>query len=213
MNIFKVNQKLEVQPLSSSLRTKRKPVYATYITELGRDTLSIAAPIFRGRFVTFPRGQRLKAFLPGPTALYTFTTSVVGDLNYPTPQLIIKYPTEIARCQRRRFVRIEVLIPASVELPDAPDNSLLGNVVDLSAGGAKLVMNKSCSPGTVVKLTLLQEPYLETEAQVLRVEPVAGQRSRWEWAVEFIGLTEQERDNIIKFIFAMQREMRRKGLL
>jgi len=213
MDIFKVNQKLEVQPLSSSLLTKRKQVYTTYITEVGRETLSIAVPMYRRQYVYFPRGQRLKVWVPGPTALYTFTTRVVKHVSHPSLQLVIEYPSEVVRCQRRRHVRIEVLIPATVELPDSPDECLEGHVVDFSAGGAKLIMKKTCEPDTVIKLTLLQAPHLQTEARVLRVGPVEEKRGHWEWAVKFIGLTEQERDELAKFIFAKQREMRRKGLL
>jgi c-di-GMP-binding flagellar brake protein YcgR len=213
MDIFKVNQKLKVQPLSTSLRMTRKQIYTTYITEIGRETLTIAVPISRGRFVFFPMGQRLKIWLPGSFALYTFTSMVVGKIRYPSLQLVIKYPTEVIRCQRRRYVRLEILIPATVELPGSPGDCPRGYVVDLSAGGAKLVMNKGCNPGTEIKLTLLKAPYLKTEGRVLRSAPVEGNRGRWEWAVEFIGISDRERDNIVKFIFTKQRELRRRELL
>ena len=62
-----------------------------------------------------------------------------------------------------------------------------------------------------LQFTLPPDELMEVAAQVVRDLPEQG--GLIPTAVEFIDLDERERDNIIKFVFARQRSLRRKGLL
>ncbi len=207
MHILSINQKLKIQPIS------QKQVYTTYITEKTDELLTIAAPMHKNQFITFPLGQILKLWYPGCYAVYTFTSSIVGKKPGPPPLLIIEYPSKFYRSQRRQFVRLQSLISVKVELTDSPKTSYQGHAINISAGGVYLVMGKNCKPGTEINLTLQRPSLPKILGKVLRSYPSTRGAGLWEWAVEFIDITEQEQDKITKFIFAKQLELRRRGLL
>ncbi|NLJ33625.1 MAG: flagellar brake protein [Firmicutes bacterium] len=204
---LKINQQLKLQPIS------QKKVYTSYVAEKTKKLLTIAAPIYKGQYITFPLGQILKLWYPGCYAVYTFSSPVVGKRSGPPPLLILEYPTTFYRSQRRQFVRLQTLIAVSVELPESPQTSYQGHAINISAGGVYLVMEKKCKPGTVINLTLQKPSLPKILGKVLRSYPSMRGPGLWEWAVEFIDITEQEQDKIMKYIFAKQLELRRRGLL
>lgn len=207
MDLLDINQKLSLQPISE------KKVYTTYITGKTDELLTIAAPINKSQFITFPLGQKLKLWYSGCYAVYTFTSTIVGIETGPPPQLIIKYPAQLDRIQRRQFVRLQSLIPVKVELLTAPEISYQAHAINISAGGVYLLMEKNCLTGTEIYLTLQKPSLPKILGKVLRSYPSEDGDGLWEWAVKYVDITEGERDKIIKFIFARQLELRRRGLL
>ena len=89
------------------------------------------------------------------------------------------------------------------------------DLLDLSAGGLRLVTEEAYPPGTqlVVKFRLpVRNTFIETvtKARVIRQEPVVFEKKMvYHLGVEFIGLPQNQKDKIFSYIFWKMMEQNR----
>ncbi|OPZ61101.1 MAG: PilZ domain protein [Deltaproteobacteria bacterium ADurb.Bin510] len=87
--------------------------------------------------------------------------------------------------------------------------------VNISAAGLRLVTEQEFAPGDILELALLlpQVPplFIRTAAEVLRVKAVGGAGCpAWAIAVHFLEMSEENREDIIRYLFKRQREELRR---
>jgi c-di-GMP-binding flagellar brake protein YcgR len=158
---------------------------------------------------------RIHFFLEGH--YYRFDTVVVERVQNPLPLLAVLKPAEIHEVQRRRWVRIPISLPVKFQLEHSTEAEIYeGQTIDISGGGIQYRSETALEPGTIIHLCLdlpRREPIC-CKARVLRFEEdseLKGQEARI--VVEFVDISEGQRDRIMNFIFEKQREWIRKGLL
>ena len=83
--------------------------------------------------------------------------------------------------------------------------------VNISAAGLRMVSEQSFDEGDIIEIGLIlpQVPplYVRTAGTVLRAKPVTlGGRQRYAVAVQFLDLSEENREDIIRYLFKRQRE-------
>ena len=110
------------------------------------------------------------------------------------------------RIQRREHVRVPVVRPVSIELPELP--SAIGTwTVDLSAGGLLLAGPDVLDVGTRLGFTLdLEARRVDGEAVVVRDTPEGRHGLRIE------RISAADRELLVHFVFARQREEMKRGL-
>ena len=74
---------------------------------------------------------------------------------------------------------------------------------DLSGGGAQFITNKSLSKGTELKVKIyLPSEVIECQAKVRwSKEEIIDNQSRFLVGVQFINISERDREEIIKYVF------------
>ena len=86
--------------------------------------------------------------------------------------------------------------------------------VDISAGGIKVYTDQKVELGDIIDTTFsLDGVKMYIETKVVKRVRKDNSRNRWEISLEFLNLSEKEREHIIRFVFEKEREMIKKEFL
>ena len=165
------------------------------------------------RPVRLAAGETLTVVWKGPDGLRALPVEFVAiRLGGAEPMWEVRPTGPPVRAQRRDAVRAALVLPVVVT---APAGELAGATLDVSEGGCRCavaaVPGVRVESGTVVPVTLqLHDQQVRTEAEVVRVLPLPGDRTQL--SLRFIGLGERGEDRLRGMVFAELREQRRRGL-
>lgn len=209
----RILQKVELQILAGPYAA----AYSTVVDDVDSAGITVTHPLLGGRPVPLERGEsvRIEYAQSGSARIALLTTvEAVHKTPYPTIQLSPPDPMRIARFQQRSFVRLQLSLSVRYRVMDDSDLPLKqGEAIDLSASGMQVILPDALDAGDQVQLEfrLDERPY-ELLAEVVR--PIGSMGPfRFVYGLRFIGIDEQRRQAILRFIFAEQREMRRQGRL
>ena len=189
--------------------------YRTKIEELGKRIISIGVPIADGQFVPLREGTSLEIFFNDEHTAYSFVSQIIRRISVPIPTFIIEYPTKIVKVQRRRFVRVQVFKHFKYLVIDkdgvSEEKTALMN--DISGGGLRFQAQEYLEPKTLLMLKLsLGDNKLDIPALVIRSEKEED-TDNYIISTSFKDISEKTRDKIIGYVFDIQRDMIRKGLV
>lgn len=132
---------------------------------------------------------------------------------------VIFEPVEIEQEeQNRAFFRVQTSFETKI-IPGPGSTSArkyqVGEVKDISGGGLRILTDKYFEPGTVLDLEFAldvhgQQRIVYCSAMVVRC--LFFKNARHEIAVEFMDLAEEQRDFIMAYCFAQQRELLRENV-
>lgn len=216
MRLPTINQRIMLRIPSGSWKGR----YSAYMEAVESTTIKIAHPMFGSGLVPlFPGDDVVVEYLQEGERL-AFDAKVVGRDLQPVALLILTRPDPraIYRQQLRDFVRLEVNLPVeyvpSEKAPgEEPKPLSEGRTVNLSGGGAQIVLPEQFPVGAKLDLVLhLPKRVIFAEAEVVRI--VAHDNpEEYCHGVRFTAIEEREREQIVKYIFSEQRYRRRKGLI
>ncbi|HHW47818.1 MAG TPA: flagellar brake protein [Clostridiaceae bacterium] len=191
---------------------------------LDEKTAVIYAPISEGNIYPVRKGWVMYVYFLNEDNLYRFKAKVKGRrLKSNVALLLIELLDEIERIQRRQFYRFECTLPVKYRvvdsMQDAEENDppFVESVTkDISGGGICIKVKESVPTGSLVECELdLKETHkIKFYGIVARVsmredDPVYSH----EIGVLFKQIEKRHKEEIIKYIFAEQRKLRKKGLI
>ena len=166
-------------------------------------------------------GTQLKAtFLAEDGTVYLFESEVMGRVKLKIPMIVLSYPGDehLVKIQRRQFVRVETPVDVAIH-PESNEFSPFVSVTDdISAGGAAIIAQTSSS--LIANMQILtyfvlamqngDNYYLRLKSKVIRVsEPQNGKSLI---SVQFLEVSPQDRQLLLRFCFDRQLAMKKKGL-
>lgn len=186
----------------------------------------ITEPLYMGRSLELEPGWRIEGSVIKKDAVYTFTSIVLyTEIVNAKKLLIISWPEEWGRIQRRSDFRLETRIPVEVwseeEVAGRKFVRLIeGQTRDLSAGGAKIETKEKIKNEQVSIILFLPNKKINLPARVLRsgtfvsIESRTRRTNLLNWSsLKFLAIPEEEKQTILRFIFQKQQELRFKGLI
>lgn len=108
------------------------------------EAVSLALPMIDGKSMVLEEGGAFTLRALAGRHLYTFDATVLCISMRPYPCVHFSYPPAVRRLEVRKSSRAEVRIPAMLRLDDG--GTYPARIIDLSAGGACLLMNHSPGP-------------------------------------------------------------------
>jgi len=189
--------------------------YRTKIEEVGTRILSVGVPLCEGQFIPLREGTILDVIFNDEYSAYTFSSYIIRRLALPIPTFIIEFPNKINKVQRRQYVRVPIVNPVvySVVTKDGISKEKKGFTADLSGGGMLLRTFENLPPETMIMInTLIGENNIDIQGITIR-SIKEDNSNYYDVSVMFIGISERIRDKIISYVFDIQRQMRRKGLV
>ena len=189
--------------------------YRTRIEEVGERLLSIGAPFEHGEVIPVREGTKVRVRFWDEVAVYSFEGEIMQRIAVPVPTLILVLPETVNKVQRRDFVRVPASFPLTFRLVtgEGLSNLYQALMLDLSGGGVRFSMKERVENQSLLYVQLtLPNGELQTPVRVSRVVSIEG-TNRYCVSAEFHEISERDRDKIIRCVFDIQREMRKKGLV
>lgn len=133
------------QPISLILQ---EGLFPSRILTVGDTGFSVFRPLHDGQ----------PLFVHEPIVRITFTSSALWTLNCPVQQvahmsidLEFPPPADMVRIQRRQYLRVPIELPIHYQVA-ANEEWYMGVMLDLSAGGCKLITSNEYSVGTLITI-------------------------------------------------------------
>lgn len=198
--------------------------YRCRVADVDEGAILIDYPvnINTNRSTFFVDGMRLTVEFIDPkysSAVYTFSTEVMGRTKRDIPLLILHDPgaETYTRIQRRKFVRVAFPVDTAVHL----DNTRPFTAVteDISAGGIAVTLPEgteadSGDEGKVylsVPMQSGEHHYFEILARIVRTH--TDDKSRTVASIEFVDIPQADQQVLLRFCFECQLMIKRKGLI
>ncbi|MGB9792047.1 MAG: flagellar brake protein [Thermacetogeniaceae bacterium] len=194
--------------------------YPSRVEEILPDAIVLAAPLKRGVVVPLRVGDTIKVNFYGKTGGYSFTTKVTATSYKKIPLIAVEKPQEFTKIQRRSYIRVPARIPVRFTLLDdqkqPTDLNSSSETIDISGGGVALLSSTPIPCGSYLEMELdvPRKGTIRVLGKVARTEEKKTEYGKTTLlGISFVEIDESDRDKIIQYVFEIQREMRRKGLI
>jgi len=230
--IFKVGDKIEIVRIDRRTWEEKDVQYISKIADIKDEYFYIFTPIKEGVYVTFYIDEIVRVYKVSNDGVWVFDGVIEERLREPEYMIKVKQISDVRKIQRRMFFRLPINLDIFVKLlnsdqmqkANTPEKEVIdefseGKIVkaltkDISGGGVCFIAQEEFETGDLVltKIPVEQEELI-LKAQILRKERIEHPAYRFMYGCKFVGVTQNEIDKIVKFIFAQQKKMRQKGLL
>lgn len=198
--------------------------YTTYVDEVDNRAITLAHPTVNGGLIPLSAGHAVRLEYTQTGCKVAYNSRVIGTGQHEGIYVIkVAVPdrNEVERQQLRDFVRQEATLPLTFKVLSAPDSEEnprpdvvhTSRTKDISGSGAQIICPEAYPARTQLQIKLdVGGTFLNLVGEVIR--PVTQVKEKEWWvALRFVGVPERDRDVIIRHIFNLQRDLRRKGLL
>lgn len=217
LKLLKINKLVQIEVLDEEgLPTK----YRSRIENINEKGITLASPMKKRFPIIIPKGSMVDILFWDCTAVYQFRSEVLDNFNVGVPQVVISIPEEIFKVQNRGFVRVpsslNILIYFKNKNDEIEEHHCRSR--DISGGGILLITPKGVQLKKEQEITLkfkLGKDSLELMGEVVWInwELDRDGLEREIIGIMFTEINERYRQNIVKYVFNRQIELRRKGLL
>lgn len=231
-----IGNKIELVLLEQVIKNdKNKKVLVSKIYDfLADNMLQIAMPIYEGKIIPLEVGGKYS------TCFYTdkglLQCNVVVTSRYKKGNLFfleVLMLGELTKVQRRAFYRYNCHIDSKIRMVSdnefssgIPDDISVSEdalewqtaiVLDISGGGARIAQIKHLERNEVIKIkfsvNILDEVLsFNLFARILDSRPMANRHDLFEQRLEFMKISQEDRDRIIRYIFESERMDRAKEM-
>lgn len=208
---FKINQKIEI--------IEDRITYKANIQDVKKDYIMISIPVSEDKYYLMHRGSIVDFYITGEKEITKFRSEVLGKKEENNISFaILSSPEFVETIQRREYFRLPVAIDAKLymlpknhvykSITDVPTGFFTrmkdGIIVDISGGGMKAVVKEQMINGHFAIASIKIPEELNLLCKIVWVEKDTINRN-YRVALSFQGISERERDKIIKFIFEKMR--------
>ena len=182
--------------------------YKSRIQSLTTDAIFIDIPLLNNEYLMFNTGDEIKVITYGKEAtVYELSCTVEGrsiDGNIRLYKL--SKPHKIKKIQRRGHVRVQITRIIKCLKKDSVYEAIL---LDLSGGGMRIKTSKDLVLGDEIGAIIVYEDVeLRVIGKVVRIID-SDDRKFNTIGVEFINITESERDTVVKIVFKIMAKNRK----
>ena len=215
-----LGDKLEIEIYSSNGERTSLILASQYERLLPDGSMDILAPIKGGRFFPVNRGVEMGVIYEKSGELYKFKAEVIKrwmSSNIHFLRIIPKSAPE--HLQRRFFFRFECILDIKYRLFEKKDTKEADKgeykksmTKDISGGGLCIRIEEEPKCGWYLEGILDVGSVVRFIGKIIRVTHIRDKRRfLYEAGIEFIDISELEREKVISFIFDSQRKMLKKG--
>ncbi len=232
VNNFDLTKELEVnQKVDLKVKSGRfKGEFYTQVVDIeDENRFVINAPFKKGDVVKLPSGRRAQVIIRRDNGIYALPIKVVQKRVESTPLLVVELDGNITKIQERQFFRLEIFEQTEfrivgeglvnlyeLEPYSKAEQYYKGRIEDISGGGVKLLTKKKLAKGDVVefKADFADLSFDTIFAQVIREKVEEKEDGKhYLLGLEFLDLNKSAQEELISWLFAEQRRLRKEGLI
>ena len=211
-SLLHIAQKLDV--IEEDLETQQKRIFFSRVEDVREESVLILPPFQKGFTMPPHIGRVITAKVVAERVPYVFEASLLRFISDQIPLWEISLPERVRKVQMRENVRLSIIINTKLELLDPKFNGKVLNTLsrDISAGGVQVVLPENLPIGTQLKvsLPLLPDFTLEAKGEIIRLLPPVTDSDKLAAGIKFLDLDAKIQNQVIKYIFAKQAEIRQK---
>ncbi|MGL4655911.1 MAG: flagellar brake protein [Sarcina sp.] len=198
-SIVGVNDRVEVE--------RDGIIYKSKIQGLDDEKIHIDIPLHNNDYLMLNVGEevRVLSYSSQEAAVHELSCEVVSRKIEGNIRLyILDKPFKVRKIQRRNYVRVKLTRVIKCVKEETSFDVLL---LDLSGGGMRVKTLKKFDIGDeiMVKISVDNQMPIEVNGKVVRIEDAINSRNNV-IGVEFIDISEWEREKIIKIVFEIMRK-------
>jgi len=210
------NQKVSFEVLDGEPGNR----HVSRIEGVSPEHLMLAAPLQHGAPVIFRNGTKLRVTLYHPGGAHAFETVILGRVNATTPAYQVKRPETLTAIQRRKYFREPAVVETLCSVDEDAPERVQGLTRNIGGGGVlmrthqvgklKVLIAEREDQPVWIELSLPDRP-LDARCEVAWLS-VEEDLTAADLALEFVDLPDHERERLIRFLFALQRDALKKGI-
>ena len=198
---IKVNENIEI--------LYNKEIYKSKIQDVEEDSISIYLPGSEGRYLPLEIGEETEIVYYGERdKVYSFKCKVVKrSADGAVRLLTLGKPYDIERIQRRNFVRVSYVESVQYGVSEESSDVVYkkATLLDLSGGGLKFRTADKLQKEELITLRLkYQDNELFMKSKIVRRN--RNDSGDYTYGVEFIDISEMNREKIIRLVFQIMRK-------
>lgn len=210
---LQINSKIEV--------VVKNEIYKSDIQDITESYIAITVPVKNTSYLPLTKGEEVSINYYDGKDKYNFESTVTGRTIDKIFLILLSPPRNIKLVQMRNYVRVAVVQDiAMAKLDKSMQNrrEVLESLkfekallLDLSGGGIRIKTKQNLREGENVVVSMqLNNEVIPLKATVIRAEKQEDMTSIC--GLNFIDINEKIRELIIKQVFNVMREQRRKGV-
>jgi c-di-GMP-binding flagellar brake protein YcgR len=160
--------------------------------------------------------QLVIAFSRQGDAVYSVSSKIKGS-DIEAGEIKFFHTLDFSRNQNRRHVRLDINLPVKFRLLERankekpPLRQFTARISEMSGGGLSFFAEEPLEALDIILIVLVlpdSKMLNGIKGQILRVVPVEGKTSiQYRHHVQFVSIEPQQREQIVKFVFAKHREI------
>jgi len=216
---LKINSRIEIIDFDGGIN------YKSNIQDMTEVGMSITIPVKEGKYLPLNTGEKVSIIYYGDKEVYQFEAEVLGRAIDVIPVINISKPQNPRVVQRRNYVRVLMLknikfMSIDKELAEKETSKITKVIdksqfkkailLDLSGGGMRIKTEEKLQLSEFIMIAIeLIEEEIMIKSRVVRCDLQPDNTNAY--GLKFLELGEKDRDKIIKYIFQVMREQRKKG--
>ncbi len=210
---LRIGDRIEIEYIRAKKKSISEPM-VSQIVDKRNEKLYVSNPIRRGLSSQLILGQQIIIiFFREEKGVFYFSAEVVEIPDIKPVMYGVKPTGPPQRLQRRLYYRLKILTKIIIrDLNRSWETEGLTN--DISGGGLSANINRFLRRGQKVECVIFldEKKSVTTVSEIVRIEKIA-QTKEYTITIKYIDITDNNRKEIIGFIFKKQQEFRQKGLI
>ncbi len=213
---IKINTQLVIEPKSPEYPGR----YLSTLEDFDDKAFYISVPLSKQHIVPIRVGTVLDIYFTDMNKSYFFQATVIDRKTDPFPMLVISKPIQIDIRERRKYFRCKTSIPIFVKVNNKNASEYLGvpngikTITRNISGGGMLFSSTLPFPSGIILQIEMHLPSLPAPAMILcrviRTIDLSKGETKYGVAVNFVIIEEKIRNEILKYIFDIEREGEKK---
>lgn len=211
-NVLNIGDKALIQ----KKERKDENEYTSQIQDINGNELKISTPMYKSALIRLPEQTRVELLVFGEGKVYEFDAEVkkttIEDKLYFTDIVVV---TPVQKVERRCYFRVKTTEDILVKKIDEnnqsnPNEYIKAITIDISGGGLQFSSTYDFEDNTMVEIKIdVDGKELLLDGKLLNKTVQQGLGS-YKYTVEFLNLDNLSQEEIISYVFKVQREKLRK---
>jgi len=212
MKELEINQKLEIEVLSGAYQGN----YLSKVADFLEAGIIITGLYREGAPLPIRLNQTVNVYYTTDRAAFKFESEILKRTNKPIPLLLIEKSDSVKRIQRRDYFRLDVTgkvdVYKMIDDHSYPKKISAARLLDISGGGIQMQLKNKLNKGEEILLSLknILAPKKFIKSKIVRIHRENDEL--YNYGVQFMEIEDEQREEVIQWIFAYQRKSRKKGL-
>lgn len=210
---IKIGQKISIQR-----EVDNNAEYASQVVDIiEEDKLKVLVPMHKSVFISLYKDSYIdiKYYIPN-RGRYSFR-AVVKERLSNNFDVIVQRVGEVKKVQERSHYRLQIELNLIKEYCSLESSELeIEKVItrDLSGNGMMVLCNQKHKLNEIVRCSIEHSDIdADVKGKIVRINELENSKYKYALGIEFVDIGRKTKEDIVKFIFKQQREMRKKGLI